>query len=87
MFCGRQIVLEVGFHTDSSELPYECWELNPSPLEEQLVLLTTEPSFQADFKIYFISIVFLICECKNMSVSECPMCVGAHGCQEMSDSL
>ena len=25
---------------------YECWELNLGPLEEQLVLLTTEPSLQ-----------------------------------------
>jgi len=30
--------------TDSCELPCECWELNPSPLEEQPVLLTTEES-------------------------------------------
>lgn len=26
---------------DSCELPCGCWELNPGPLEEQLVLLTT----------------------------------------------
>ena len=25
---------------------HECWELNPSPLEEQTVLLTTAPSLQ-----------------------------------------
>lgn len=24
----------------------ECWELNPGPLEEQLILLTTKPSLQ-----------------------------------------
>lgn len=29
---------------DSCELPYDCWELNPSPLEDQPV--TTEPSLQ-----------------------------------------
>ena len=28
------------------ELPYGCWELNPGPLEEQSVLLITEPSLQ-----------------------------------------
>jgi hypothetical protein len=32
--------------TESRELPYECWELNQGPLEEQPVLLTTEPSLQ-----------------------------------------
>ena len=30
--------------TDSCELPCGCWELNPDPLEEQPVLLTSEPS-------------------------------------------
>lgn len=28
------------------ELPSVCWELNPGPVEEQPVLLTTEPSLQ-----------------------------------------
>ena len=32
--------------TDSCELPCGCWELNPGPLEEQSVLLTTGPSHQ-----------------------------------------
>jgi hypothetical protein len=32
--------------TDSCELPCGCWELNSGPLEEQSVLLTTEPSLQ-----------------------------------------
>ena len=31
--------------TDSYELPCKCWQLNLGPLEEQPVLLTTEPSF------------------------------------------
>ena len=30
--------------TDSCELPCGCWALNPGPLKEQSVLLTTEPS-------------------------------------------
>lgn len=30
--------------TEDSELPLRCWESNPGPSEEQLVLLTTEPS-------------------------------------------
>ena len=29
---------------DSCELPCGCWELNPGPLEEQSLLLTTESS-------------------------------------------
>lgn len=28
---------------DGCRLPCECWELNPSPLQVQPVLLTTEP--------------------------------------------
>jgi len=31
---------------DSCEPPCGCWELNPGPLEEQPVFLTTEPSLQ-----------------------------------------
>ena len=31
---------------DGCEPPRGCWELNSGPLEEQTVLLTTEPSFQ-----------------------------------------
>jgi len=31
---------------DSCELPCGCWELNLDPLEEQSVLLSTEPSLQ-----------------------------------------
>ena len=32
--------------TDHYEQPCGCWELNPGPLEEQCVPLTTEPSLQ-----------------------------------------
>jgi hypothetical protein len=32
--------------TDDCEPPCGCWELNSEPLEEQSVLLTTEPSLQ-----------------------------------------
>ena len=32
--------------TDGCEPPYGCWELNSGPLEEQAMLLTTEPSLQ-----------------------------------------
>jgi hypothetical protein len=31
---------------DSCELPHQEWEQNPGPLQEQKLLLTTEPSFQ-----------------------------------------
>jgi hypothetical protein len=33
--------------TDNCQLPCGCWELNLGPLEEQLVLLTAEPSLQS----------------------------------------
>jgi hypothetical protein len=39
--------------TDGREPPCGCWELNSSPLEEQPVLLTSEPSHQPIF-IFFI---------------------------------
>jgi hypothetical protein len=32
---------------DSCKPPCGCWELNSGPLEEQLVLLTAEPSVQS----------------------------------------
>jgi hypothetical protein len=32
--------------TDGCEPPCGCWELNPEPLEEQSVFLTSEPSLQ-----------------------------------------
>jgi hypothetical protein len=31
--------------TDDCDPPRGCWELNSGPPEEQLVLLTTKPSF------------------------------------------
>jgi len=34
--------------TDGCEPPCGCWELNSGPLEEQSVLLTTEPSLQPE---------------------------------------
>ena len=33
-------------HLDSCESPCDCWELNSGLLEEQQVLLTSEPSLQ-----------------------------------------
>jgi len=40
--------------TDGCEPPCGCWELNSGPLEEQSVLLTTEPALQPrnDFLIH-----------------------------------
>ena len=56
--------------TDSCELPCGFWELNPSPLEEQPVLLTAEPSLQPSilsFKSennFFLLFLFLfVCFC------------------------
>ena len=44
--------------TDGPELPCGCWELNSGPPEEQLILVTTEPSLQPpslpSFNIWFL---------------------------------
>jgi hypothetical protein len=43
--------------TDGCEPPCDCWDLNSGPLEEQSVLLTTEPSLQPqDLFIYLMNI-------------------------------
>jgi hypothetical protein len=41
--------------SDSYELPWECWELNSRPMEEQWVLLTTEPTLQHRLLLFFIN--------------------------------
>ena len=38
--------------TDGCELPCGCWELNSGPLEEQAILLTSEPSLQPLFSFF-----------------------------------
>jgi hypothetical protein len=40
--------------TDGCELPCVCWELNSGLLEEQLVLLTTEPSLQPPYLCFYL---------------------------------
>jgi hypothetical protein len=37
---------ELDLIIDGCEPPHGCWELNSGPLDEQPVLLTTEPSLQ-----------------------------------------
>ena len=48
--CLKRQGKDIGFSrigvTDNCEQPGGCWESNPGLLEEQLVLLTTESSFQ-----------------------------------------
>jgi hypothetical protein len=39
------------------DLPCGCGESNPGPLEEQPVLLATEPSLQAKIYIYYFNFV------------------------------
>jgi hypothetical protein len=39
--------------TDGCEPPCDCWDLNSGPLEEQPVLLTTEPSLQSTVTVFF----------------------------------
>jgi hypothetical protein len=49
--------------TDGCKPPCGCWELNSGPLEEQLVLLSAEPSFQSQdvsiFKIFIYLVLFV----------------------------
>ena len=40
--------------TDDSEPPCGCWESNSGPLEDQTVLLTTEPSLQLQNLIFWV---------------------------------
>jgi len=46
---------------DGCEPPCSCWELNSGPLEEQSVLLTTEPSLQPPQSGILTSPVILSC--------------------------
>ena len=46
--------------TDRCEPPCGCWELNSGPLEEQAMLLTSEPSLQPSQPILFKTDCFLI---------------------------
>ena len=46
--------------TDACEPPRGCWDLNSGPLEEQLVLLTAEPSLQPRILFLFY---FILCVC------------------------
>jgi hypothetical protein len=39
-----------------------CWELNSGPLEEQSVLLTTEPSLQLPVTYFFFYNLLIICK-------------------------
>ena len=42
---------------DSYEPPCGCWEMNTGPLEEQPVLLTTEPSLQPPWTSFIICLI------------------------------
>ena len=44
--------------TEGCEPPCGYWELNSGPLEEQSVLLTTEPSLQLKTKIFKSKYIF-----------------------------
>ena len=65
--------------SDSCELPYGCWELNPGPLEEQHVLLTTEPSLQCImttavapfFPLVLVTVILLFTLCYQTIVFVC----------------
>ena len=55
--------------TDGCEPPCSCWELNSGPLEEQSVLLTTEPSCQPPRAIFLIVITVYWRVCSQSYVS------------------
>jgi hypothetical protein len=50
MTCLRRLEESVGSSgtvvIDGSERPCECWELNPGPVQEDLILLTSQPSLK-----------------------------------------
>ena len=46
--------------TDGCEPPCDCWDLNSGPSEEQLVLLSTEPSLQPDLGDSYYEHLFLL---------------------------
>jgi hypothetical protein len=55
--------------TNGCEPPCGCWELNSGPLEEQLVLLTTEPCLQPRSFFLFVClffVFFLLLFCVNL---------------------
>ena len=53
--------------TDRSELPCGCWELNQGPVEEQPVLLTTEPSLLPNLlKKKRLTFFFYVCVCVSL---------------------
>jgi hypothetical protein len=63
--------------TDGCEPPCHCWELDSGPLEEQSVLLTTEPSLLPlsdkmfkEINWYFsVCIYMCVCVCIHMYMS------------------
>jgi hypothetical protein len=57
---------------DSCEPPCGCWDLNSGPLEEQSVLLTTEPSLQPDFDFLNLCTKHLVYVCVGEFL--CTMC-------------
>jgi hypothetical protein len=62
---------------DGCEPPCGCWELNSGPLEEQAVLLTTEPSFRSQILIFFNQTYFVLAE---MTIWCCSLFVNTVNC-------
>jgi hypothetical protein len=58
---GCQISLQ-----NDCELPCGCWKLNSGPLEEQSVLLTTEPSLQPEPSLYRPQKIVFMAECSSL---------------------
>ena len=56
-------------------LPCGCWELNPGPLKEQPVFLTTEPSLHSQKRL--LVVVGIFCFSDLLCVQCMPACVPA----------
>jgi hypothetical protein len=62
------------------KLPYGCWELNPSLLEEQSMLLTAEPLVLMIFRVrslFCVSCDFNKCSIRN-PISQCKRLLHSH---------
>lgn len=54
--------------TDISELPCQCWESDPSLLEEKMVLLSPEPFSSSVFSSFKISLINIHVACTEMEM-------------------
>jgi hypothetical protein len=56
--------------TDKCELPCGCWELNPGPLEEQPMFLTTDSSSPQNKWVLLKKLLTAFYNDKNLNISQ-----------------